>query len=83
MTVSKSAIQNLGFLKTEYLIKTVKQFFFFEKIKCLVNTYKSGVLSYKLQKMTKFIYKGVYFILSIKFSLTITTGIKLIIITSC
>ena len=55
---------------------------FFEKVKCLVNTYKSGVLSCNLPKMTKCIYKGVYFIISIKFLLVITTGIKLIIITS-
>ena len=56
---------------------------FFWKIKCLVNTYKSGILSCKLPKMTKCIYKGVYFILSIKYLLTITTGIKIIRITSC
>ena len=54
---------------------------FFEKVKCLVNTYKSGVLSCNLPKMTKCIYKGVYFILSIKFLLIITIQINLIIIT--
>ena len=64
------------------MVKTIKKCFF-GKVKCLVNTYKSGILSCKLQKMTKFIYKRVYFILSIKFLLIITTGIKLIIITSC
>ena len=54
---------------------------FFEKVKCLVNTYKSGVLSCNLPKMTKCIYEGVYFILSIKFLLIITIQINLIIIT--
>ena len=59
----------------------------FEKIDCLTSTYKSGGLSGKLPKMTKcvcmcvYIYKGVYFILSIKFFLIII--IIIIIITSC
>ena len=52
---------------------------FFKKVKCLVNTYKSGVLSCKLPKMTKCIYKGVYFILSINFLLLITIGIYMLL----
>ena len=52
---------------------------FLKKVKCLVNTYKSGVLSCKLPKMTKCIYKGVYFILSIKFLLLITIGIYILL----
>ena len=52
---------------------------FLKKVKCLVNTYKSGVLSCKLPKMTKCIYKGIYFILSIKFLLLITIGIYILL----
>ena len=52
---------------------------FLKKVKCLVDTYKSGVLSCKLPKMTKCIYKGVYFILGIKFLLLITIGIYILL----
>ena len=77
----------LVFLKKLCLVKTIKKCFFF-KTECLTNTYKSDDLSGKLPKMTKcvcmcvYIYKGVYFILSIKFFLIIII-IIIIIITSC
>ena len=51
---------------------------FFEKIEYLASTYKSCGLSGKLSKCI-YIYKGVYFILSINFFLIII----IIIITSC
>ena len=53
----------------------------FEKTECLVNTYKSNGLSDKLPKMTIYIYKEVYFILSVNFVLLLI--IIIIIITSC
>ena len=51
----------------------------FEKIECLVNTYKSDGLSDKLPKRNIYIYKEVYFILSVDFVLLII----IIIITLC
>ena len=55
----------------------------FEKIECLVNTYKSDGLSDKLPKRNIYIYiyKEVYFILSVNFVLLII--IIIIIISSC
>ena len=38
---------------------------FFEKAECLASTYKSGGLSYKLPKMTRYIYKREFFVLII------------------
>ena len=38
------------FEKAECLVKV-----FFEKVECLANTYKSGNLSYKLPKKTRYI----------------------------
>ena len=52
VTVSKSAVQNLGFLKSRVFGKNYKEMFL-KKVKCLVNTYKSGVLSCKLPKNDK------------------------------
>ena len=43
------------FIKVEYLVKTFKKYVL-KKIECLANTYKSGDLSGKLLKMTKYIY---------------------------
>ena len=64
------------------MVKIIKKYFL-KKVECLVNTYKIDDLICKLSKMTKCIYKGVYFIFSIKFLLIITIGLILIIITSC
>ena len=47
------------FIKVEYLVKTFKKYVL-KKIEFLANTYKSGGLSGKLLKMTKYIYIGVY-----------------------
>ena len=51
---------------------------FFQKAEYLASNYKSSDLSYKLPKMTKCIYKEIYFILSINFLIII-----IIIITLC
>ena len=70
-------LKKWGFQKMRYETE------FFEKTKCLASTYKSDGLSDKLSKKTKcvciYIYKGVYFILSINFFLIII----IIIIASC
>ena len=46
-------------MKTKYLVKTVKKCFF-EKVEYLVRIYKSGDLSCKLPKCTKYIYIYIY-----------------------
>ena len=38
---------------------------FFEKAECLASTYKSGGLSYKLPKRTRYIYISEFFVLII------------------
>ena len=54
--------EKVEFQKAEYLVKKLKNVFFF-KSEYLASTYKSGSLRDKLPKRTIYIYIRVYFIL--------------------
>ena len=51
--------EKVFFQKAECLVKAVKKYFL-KKTECLTSTYKSGGLSYKLPKMTRYIYIYIY-----------------------